>query len=43
MKILVTNDDGIAAPGLAVLVRWASGIGEVTVSAPKTEQSGKSH
>ncbi|MDY4886385.1 MAG: 5'/3'-nucleotidase SurE [Eubacteriales bacterium] len=43
MKILVTNDDGIAAPGLAALVRWASGIGEVTVSAPKTEQSGKSH
>lgn len=43
MKILVTNDDGISSPGLHALARWASMIGEVTVVAPKTQQSGKSH
>lgn len=43
MKILITNDDGIHAPGLPALVRWAQGLGEVIVLAPKTEQSAKSH
>ncbi len=43
MKILITNDDGIHAPGLPALVRWAQKLGEVTVLAPKTEQSAKSH
>ncbi len=43
MKILVTNDDGISSPGLHALAHWASVIGEVTVVAPKTQQSGKSH
>lgn len=43
MKILITNDDGIHAAGLPALVRWAQGLGEVTVLAPKTEQSAKSH
>jgi 5'-nucleotidase len=42
MKILITNDDGIAAPALPHLVNWAKGLGEVTVVAPKIEQSGKS-
>ncbi len=42
-RILVTNDDGIRAEGLDVLVKWARDFGEVTVVAPKTEQSGKSH
>ena len=43
MKILITNDDGIFAPGIVPLVEWAKTLGEVTVVAPKIEQSGKSH
>lgn len=43
MRILITNDDGISSPILPVLARRASEIGEVTVVAPKVEQSGKSH
>ena len=42
MRILVVNDDGIGAPGIRLLVDWASRIGEVTVVAPKGQQSGKS-
>ena len=43
MKILITNDDGIFAPGMIPFARWAQTIGDVTVIAPKVEQSGKSH
>ena len=43
MRILITNDDGIYAEGIALLVEWAKVLGEVTVAAPKVEQSGKSH
>lgn len=43
MKILITNDDGIEALGIKLLVEWAKGLGDVTVVAPKLEQSGKSH
>lgn len=43
MKILVTNDDGIFSEGLAIVVRWAAKLGEVWVSAPASQQSGKSH
>lgn len=43
MKILITNDDGIQAAGLIPLARWAQKYGDVTVIAPKYEQSGKSH
>ena len=43
MKILITNDDGVFAPGIDALVKWAKRLGEVTVVAPKVEQSGKSH
>lgn len=43
MRILITNDDGIEALGIKLLVEWAKGLGEVTVVAPKIEQSGKSH
>ena len=43
MKILVTNDDGIDSPSLLCLAKWARQFGEVTVSAPKYEQSAKSH
>ena len=43
MKILITNDDGVASPVLPLLAKWASKLGEVTVVAPKVEQSAKSH
>lgn len=43
MRILITNDDSINAPGLLPLVQWAKTKGEVIVAAPKFEQSGKSH
>ncbi|MEN8839405.1 MAG: 5'/3'-nucleotidase SurE [Flavobacteriales bacterium] len=41
--ILVTNDDGITAPGLKALVEVASDIGEVIVIAPDSPQSGMGH
>ncbi|MCH2115464.1 MAG: 5'/3'-nucleotidase SurE [Pirellulales bacterium] len=43
MQILLTNDDGIYAPGLAALERQLRKIGDVTVAAPLTEQSGVGH
>jgi 5'-nucleotidase len=43
MKILITNDDGIFAPGIRALAAWATKLGDVTVVAPKHEQSAKSH
>ena len=47
MRILVTNDDGINAPGLEVLVGIAGDLagplGEVWVVAPAFEQSGVAH
>ena len=43
MRILITNDDGIASPILPVLAKRVQELGEVTVIAPKVEQSGKSH
>lgn len=43
MRILITNDDGISSPVLPRLAAWASKLGEVTVIAPKVEQSGMSH
>ena len=41
--ILLTNDDGIYAPGLAALERALTTLGEVIVVAPATEQSGVGH
>lgn len=43
MRFLVVNDDGINAEGIKLLAKWAKQYGEVTVVAPKHEQSGKSH
>ena len=43
MRILITNDDGVLAPVLPHLIRWARQYGEVVAVAPKVEQSGKSH
>lgn len=42
MRILITNDDGINSPSLHKLALWANKFAEVTVVAPKVEQSGKS-
>lgn len=42
MKILITNDDGINSPVLPLLAKWAQKLGDVTIAAPKIEQSGKS-
>jgi 5'-nucleotidase len=42
-KILCTNDDGYLAPGLDLLRRAASRLGDVTVIAPDREQSATSH
>ncbi|MFM7766620.1 MAG: 5'/3'-nucleotidase SurE [Bacteroidota bacterium] len=41
--ILVTNDDGITAPGIRSLVEAMSTIGEVVVVAPDSPQSGMGH
>jgi 5'-nucleotidase len=43
MKFLLTNDDGIEAPGLAALVSAARTVGEPVVVAPAGPQSGVSH
>jgi len=44
MRILITNDDGIHAPGLGVLERIARVLSDdVWVVAPETDQSGLSH
>lgn len=43
MKILLTNDDGIFAPGLAALYKELIKIGNVTVVAPSDCRSGASH
>jgi 5'-nucleotidase len=44
MRILVTNDDGITAPGLAVATDIARALSpDVWVVAPETNQSGTSH
>ena len=43
MLILLTNDDGIFAPGLAAMERALRRLGDVHVSAPSTEQSGVGH
>ena len=41
--ILVTNDDGISAPGLRTLIEIMNEIGDVVVVAPDSPQSGMGH
>lgn len=41
--ILVTNDDGVSAPGIRALIEIASRLGEVVVVAPDAPQSGMGH
>ncbi|MGB5942018.1 MAG: 5'/3'-nucleotidase SurE [Leeuwenhoekiella sp.] len=41
--ILVTNDDGITAPGIKALITVAQKLGDVVVVAPDSPQSGMGH
>ena len=41
--ILVTNDDGISAPGIRTLIRIMQEFGDVVVVAPDGPQSGMGH
>ena len=43
MKILITNDDGIQAPGISILTEIASKFGEVYVVAPHQNNSAVGH
>ena len=43
MRILLTNDDGVYAPGLRALLPELRRLGEVLVVAPATEQSAAGH
>lgn len=43
MHILISNDDGILAPGLEYLAEACRTVAQVTVVAPDREQSGTSH
>ena len=43
MRILLSNDDGIDAPGLLALFEALQKVGTVTVAAPVVDQSGVSH
>lgn len=42
-RILLTNDDGVRAPGLAALAEALGSVGEVTVVAPAENHSGTGH
>jgi 5'-nucleotidase len=43
MRILVSNDDGVSAPGIQILATELSGIAEVNVVAPDRNRSGASN
>ena len=43
MRILLSNDDGYFAPGLAILAKTLSEIADVTVVAPERDHSGASN
>ena len=43
MRILIANDDGYLAPGLAALVRACAGLGHIDVVAPEQNASGTSN
>ena len=43
MLILLTNDDGITAPGIAAMYRELTQLGDVIVVAPETTQSATGH
>ncbi len=43
LTILITNDDGIEAPGIKALAEAFRPLGQVTVAAPRHQRSGASH
>jgi len=43
MRILLSNDDGYFAPGLAALAKALAGLGEIVVVAPEQNRSGASN
>ena len=43
MRILIANDDGYLAPGLAMLVQACEGLGELDIVAPEQNASGTSN
>jgi 5'-nucleotidase len=43
MRILLSNDDGYVAPGLACLAEVLAGVAEITVVAPERDRSGASN
>jgi len=43
LRILITNDDGIEAPGIVALFEALFPLGTVTVAAPRENRSGASH
>ncbi len=43
MRILIANDDGYLAPGLAALVQACHGLGDIDVVAPESNASGTSN
>ncbi len=43
MRILLSNDDGYFAPGLAALAEGLAGLGTITVVAPERDRSGASN
>ncbi len=43
MRILLSNDDGYFAPGLAALAEGLAGLGDITVVAPERDRSGASN
>ena len=42
-RILVTNDDGVRAPGILAVAQALQPLGEITIAAPSENQSGKGH
>ena len=42
-RILLTNDDGVRAPGILALAQALQPLGEITIAAPSENQSGKGH
>jgi 5'-nucleotidase len=42
-RILITNDDGVRAPGILAVAQALQSLGEITIAAPSENQSGKGH
>lgn len=42
-RILITNDDGVRAPGILAVAQALATLGDITIVAPADNQSGKGH